>query len=75
MSNTAKTHVNCSVSNCDFWGASNICNANEIIIEIDKHVGSSYKEEFAEELTLGDKHHDTAISSSATCCLTFKPKS
>ena len=75
MSNTAQTHVNCSVSNCNYWGESNICKADEILIEIDKHVGSRFKEEYAEEMSLSDKHHDMAATSSATCCLTFKPKS
>lgn len=74
MSNTAKTIVNCSVSNCNYWGERNICRADEIIIEIDKHVGSSFKEEYAEEMTISN-HKDEARTSSATCCLTFKPKS
>ncbi|WP_410514487.1 DUF1540 domain-containing protein [Paenibacillus sp. BR2-3] len=73
MSN--KTLVNCSVSNCSYWGERNVCRADEIIIEIDKHVGSRFKEEYAEEMTVGNNHQDKAASSSATCCLTFKPKS
>ncbi|MDT3426534.1 hypothetical protein J2Z22_002060 [Paenibacillus forsythiae] len=73
MANAAKTLVNCSVSNCNYWGEHNICRAEEIIIEIDKHSGSRMKEEFAEEMTFAN-HHDVAPNSSATCCLTFKPK-
>ncbi|WP_310550267.1 DUF1540 domain-containing protein [Paenibacillus glufosinatiresistens] len=75
MNDTAKTVVNCSVSNCGYWGERNICRAEEIIIEIDKHTGSRFKEEFAEEMTLDKNHRDVAPNSSATCCLTFKPKS
>ncbi|ASA26455.1 DUF1540 domain-containing protein [Paenibacillus donghaensis] len=70
---TAKTLVKCSVSNCHYWKHS-LCNADEILIEIDKHSGSEFKEEFAEEMT-SQGHRDTAGTSSATCCLTFKPNS
>jgi hypothetical protein len=70
---TAKPLVKCSVSNCHYWGEQNLCRAEEIVIEIDKHVGSRYSEEFAEELTEHNHHHDHASTSSATCCLTFKP--
>lgn len=69
----AKPLVRCSVSNCHYWGEQNLCRADEIVIEIDKHSGSHYKEEYAEELTAAGHHHDHAGSSSATCCLTFKP--
>ncbi|MFC3745472.1 DUF1540 domain-containing protein [Paenibacillus sp. GCM10012306] len=74
MPSNQKPFVKCSVSNCHYWGESNICRAEEIIIEIDKHSGSHFKEEFAEELIHGD-HKDHANTSSATCCLTFKPNS
>ncbi|AHV98414.1 DUF1540 domain-containing protein [Paenibacillus sabinae] len=74
MNNTAKTVVNCSVSNCHYWGDNNLCKADSIIIEIDKHTGSRSKEEFAEEMTFSN-HKDVANNSSATCCLTFKPNS
>ncbi|WP_019909273.1 DUF1540 domain-containing protein [Paenibacillus sp. HW567] len=68
----AKPLVKCSVSNCHYWGEQNLCQANEIVIEIDKHAGSHFKEEYAEEMT-DRNHHDLAGTSSATCCLTFKP--
>ncbi|MFD1904821.1 DUF1540 domain-containing protein [Paenibacillus rhizoplanae] len=55
-----------------FWGEQNLCRAEEIVIEIDQHAGSRYMEEYAEELT-ANNHHDHAGTSSATCCLTFKP--
>lgn len=71
---SVKPLVKCTVSNCHYWGEHNLCRAEEIVIEIDKHVGSKFKEEYAEEMT--DKgHHDHASTSSATCCLTFKPNS
>ncbi|NGM81790.1 DUF1540 domain-containing protein [Paenibacillus sp. 7124] len=73
MNNDAKTVVHCSVSNCHYWGDNNLCKADSIIIEIDKHTGSRSKEEFAEEMTFSN-HKDVANNSSATCCLTFKPK-
>ncbi len=68
----AKTLVKCSVSNCHYWGEQNLCRADEILIEIDKHAGNAFKEEYAEEMT-EQGHHDYAGNSSATCCLTFKP--
>lgn len=74
MPTEAKTYVNCSVSNCHYWGEQNVCRAEEIIIEIDKHVRSRHMEEYAEDMTLKGSHHDLASTSSATCCLTFKPK-
>lgn len=73
MSNDQKPLVRCSVSNCNYWGESNICRAEEIVIEIDKHTNRPFTEEFAEELIHGE-HRDHAKTSSATCCLTFKPK-
>ncbi|MNO51220.1 hypothetical protein D3C76_416110 [compost metagenome] len=73
MANT-KPLVKCSVSNCHYWGEQNLCHAEQIVIEIDKHSGSAFKEEYAEEMTDKGTHHDHARTSSATCCLTFKPK-
>lgn len=63
--------VNCSVANCSFWKEGNLCNAEEIKIEIDAH--SSFNEEFASD-KLGLLHQDQAVQSAATCCHTFKPK-
>ncbi|MGN7761187.1 DUF1540 domain-containing protein [Paenibacillus sp. 22594] len=71
---TAKPLVKCSVSNCNYWGEQNLCRADQIVIEIDKHSGSAFLEEYAEEMTDKGHHHDHAATSSATCCLTFKPK-
>lgn len=65
--------VACSVSNCAFWDEGNRCGAKEIAIEIDGHAGAKWDEEFADESFA--EHRDTAASSSATCCLTFKPNS
>lgn len=72
MMSTVKPLVKCSVSNCHYWGEHNLCHADEIVIEIDKHAGSKIMEEYAEEMT-AENHHDLAETSSATCCLTFKP--
>ena len=72
MSELTKPSVKCSVSNCHFWGESNICRAEKIMIEIDRHSTANLNEEFGDEYT-GD-HKDSARSSSATCCLTFRPK-
>lgn len=69
----AKPLVKCSVSNCYFWGENNNCNADAIMIEIDKHARASFDEEFAGE-SFDSDHRDRAPSASATCCHTFTPK-
>ncbi|MGZ9585035.1 DUF1540 domain-containing protein [Paenibacillus marinisediminis] len=67
-----KPTVRCSVANCNFWGEGNFCQANSIMIDIDKHATKSMREEFAGEL--GNLHQDIASTSSVTCCQTFVPK-
>jgi len=65
--------VACSVSNCSYWAEGNRCAAQDIAIEIDAHSArGTGGEEFADELFGG--HRDSADRSSATCCLTFRPK-
>jgi len=65
--------VACSVANCSYWAEGNRCKAAEIMIEIDQHSSRHFNEEFAGD-DLGLFHQDEALQSSATCCLTFKPK-
>ncbi|MEF2964706.1 DUF1540 domain-containing protein [Paenibacillus sp. M1] len=74
MPNGDKPIVKCSVSNCTYWGDKNVCNADLIMIDIDQHASRVYNAEFAGE-SFDTGHQDTAESSSATCCHTFKPKS
>ncbi|MDR0268963.1 DUF1540 domain-containing protein [Paenibacillus sp.] len=71
--NDTRTVVRCSVSNCNYWGEQNVCKAEQILIEIDKHASAKYSEEFGDEHFA--EHKDHADNSSATCCLTFKPRS
>ncbi|MEK3731162.1 MULTISPECIES: DUF1540 domain-containing protein [Paenibacillus] len=73
MAIDAKTLVKCSVSNCHYWGEQNVCKADTIMIEIDRHADVKLNEEYGEE-TFMNNHRDVAEQSSATCCLTFKPK-
>ncbi|AWB46983.1 DUF1540 domain-containing protein [Paenibacillus sp. CAA11] len=73
MPNGDKPIVKCSVANCGYWGEQNICKADLIMIDIDKHAKAHYREEFAGE-TFDSTHQDEAKTSSATCCHTFKPK-
>lgn len=63
--------VSCSISNCTFYGEGNICQAEKIMVDLDRH--SSYDVEFGEELGYKD-HIDKAAKSAQTCCRTFKPK-
>lgn len=73
MANEAKPYVKCSVSNCNYWGEQNVCRAEMIMIEIDRHANVRLNAEFADE-DFVNNHHDSAGTSSSTCCLTFKPK-
>jgi hypothetical protein len=73
MANEAKPLVKCSVSNCHYWGEQNLCHAEMIMIEIDRHANVKLNEEYGAEPYVDD-HQDVADKSSETCCLTFKPK-
>ncbi|MFI2857454.1 DUF1540 domain-containing protein [Paenibacillus sp. JSM ZJ436] len=73
MANGAKPYVKCSVSNCNYWGEQNVCQADMIMIEIDKHSDVHLNDEFADEAFV-DNHRVVADTSSSTCCLTFRPK-
>lgn len=65
-----KVEVSCAISNCTFYGEGNVCTAEKIMVEMDRH--ARYDTEFASEL--GEKNHQDEVSTSAhTCCKTFKP--
>ena len=65
--------VKCSVSNCVYYEEGNNCGADLIMVEVDKHAGKLFREEFAGE-TFDTGHKDEAMTSSATCCHTFRRK-
>ncbi len=65
--------VKCSVSNCAYWGQDNNCQADVIMIEIDKHANMKFQEEFSGE-SFDSEHQDAAQTKSSTCCHTFKQK-
>ncbi|WP_017755065.1 DUF1540 domain-containing protein [Calidifontibacillus oryziterrae] len=66
-----KVEVACTISNCTFYGEGNVCNAERITVEMDRHAG--YDTELSMEL--GEANHiDEATNSAETCCKTFKPK-
>ncbi|WP_166243757.1 DUF1540 domain-containing protein [Paenibacillus turpanensis] len=65
--------VKCAVSNCEYYAEGNRCNADMIMIEIDKHADKTFDAEFAGEGFDSD-HQDVAKNASTTCCHTFKPK-
>ncbi len=70
-----KPIVKCSVSNCSYWGEGNNCQAEMIMVEVDRHARRDFEEEFAGEYGHSSSDRDTATSSAETCCHTFKPKS
>lgn len=59
------------MSNCTYWEEGNRCVADKITIEIDAHSKKNWDEEFAVEF---GRHKEKAPDSSATCCLTFRPR-
>ncbi|MFD1737443.1 DUF1540 domain-containing protein [Bacillus salitolerans] len=63
--------VSCSISNCSFYKEGNLCGAEKIMVDIDKH--STYEAEFSNEFGYED-HQDQVAESAQTCCRTFKPK-
>lgn len=63
--------VKCTVSNCTFWDEGNLCAADSIVVDIDKHA-VSFDTEFA---SFEGEHQDMAVNASTTCCNTFKPRS
>jgi hypothetical protein len=66
-----KVEVSCAISNCTFYGDGNVCTADKIMVELDRH--ASYDTEMSGEL--GEKNHqDKADHSAQTCCKTFKQK-
>ncbi len=65
--------VKCSVANCAYWGQGNNCQADVIMIEVDKHANANFNEEFAGE-SFDTEHKDTASNTRNTCCHTFKSK-
>ncbi|MDP4096966.1 DUF1540 domain-containing protein [Paenibacillus sp. P96] len=73
MSQQSKPAVRCSVSNCHYWDQNNICKADVIMIDIDRHAGRELHEEYAGE-TFSTSERDYAETSAATCCHTFTPK-
>lgn len=69
--NAMQPQVFCSVSNCEYWEKNNRCNAEAIMIEIDRHANKSFDAEFAGE-SMDTEHRDTAVAAAETCCHTFK---
>lgn len=66
-------NVKCSVSNCTYWGEGNQCNADLIMVEVDRHANKRFDAEIG-EIGFDSNHHDQVASSSSTCCHTFKLK-
>jgi len=73
MSQQDNPAVRCSVTNCHYWGQNNICKADVIMIDIDRHAGRKLQEEYAGE-TFSTTEREYADNSAATCCHTFTPK-
>ncbi len=65
--------IRCSVANCTHWGDGNYCRASSIIIQNDRSPEDSASQSFQNALLSGELH-DTASTSSDTCCKTFEPK-
>lgn len=66
--------VKCSVANCAYWGEGNNCQADMIMVEVDRYAKANYEEEFAGEYSHSSDHRALASDSKETCCHTFKPR-
>lgn len=64
--------VRCSVANCHYWGQNNVCTADAIMIDVDRHADRKLQEEYAGEM-FSSSEHEYAKSSATTCCHTFTP--
>jgi hypothetical protein len=65
--------VKCSVANCNYWTEGNNCNADVVMIEVDKHAGAQFNAEFAGE-SFDTGHQDHAVKVKDTCCHTFEKR-
>ncbi|HEX6972292.1 MAG TPA: DUF1540 domain-containing protein [Limnochordia bacterium] len=71
------THVDCSVSNCVYWGEGNRCRAEKIFVtlnEIASKGGLAGHDEEIGELGIRRVGETPARTSVETCCHTFKPR-
>ncbi|QKG84908.1 DUF1540 domain-containing protein [Kroppenstedtia pulmonis] len=66
--------VKCSVANCFFWDEGNECNADAIMVDVDRNTNRKYDEEIGGEFVSSDQQEYSARISADTCCHTFKPK-
>ena len=58
--------VNCTVNTCKYWQTSNLCNAQQIVIQGDDAGG------FSQSAKLEQLNATPASSIDETCCQTFK---
>ena len=61
------TSVNCTVSDCGYWGKGNICDAGEITVTSDAATDNTMME-------VGAIGKTPSKTSANTACKTFKPK-
>jgi len=64
--------VKCSVANCYYYGEGNVCTAEAIMVEVDKHANSHFNQEIG-EIEINLEHQDHAKNREDTICHTFKP--
>lgn len=62
--------VRCTVSNCYFWDAQNVCGADEILI-----VSNRITKLDDDSMEVADIGYTPVAVSSDTCCKTFRPSS
>jgi len=66
------TNVKCSVGNCHYHGAGNMCTADAIMVDITKHANEQFDQEIG-EIQVDLTHKDHAKDKADTLCHTFKP--
>jgi hypothetical protein len=61
------SQIGCNVSNCEYWGNGNVCQADKISVSNNTHSGSS-------DMEIGSiSDAVTSNHSRETQCVTFKP--
>jgi hypothetical protein len=65
--------IRCSVSNCNYYGEGNYCQADAIVVHSDSAGHDNGMEQVTSSVT-NNEVQSSATKSSETCCETFRPK-
>ncbi len=63
--------VKCSVANCHYHGEGNMCTADAIMVDVERHANAQFDMEIG-EVQVDLKHKDHAKNKQETLCHTFE---